>query len=109
MSQSKYLDGNICPPQSTPSVSDATAKLHSAIDQNSGMLHPTSQSITFDLKSSANVIAWQEAKAEAHFLEEKCWVELPAFYGRYGSPQTQRLVDTLKTVSYTHLTLPTKA
>jgi cystathionine beta-lyase/cystathionine gamma-synthase len=78
-----------------------TRRLHDALDahaQRTGLpyLHPDEPTVQLDLFGSAQVIAWQEAKAAFLFASEGCWSELPHLYARYGTTATAALIARLK-------------
>jgi cystathionine beta-lyase/cystathionine gamma-synthase len=80
-----------------------TQRLHDALDahaQRTGLpyLHPDEPTVQLDLLGSAQVIAWQEAKAAFLFASEGCWSELPHLYARYGTTATAALIARLKTL-----------
>ena len=79
----------------------ATRAVHDAIDahtRRTGIpyLHPDEPTVQLDLLGSAQVIAWQEAKAAFLFASEGCWSELPHLYARYGTTATTALIGKLK-------------
>ena len=78
-----------------------TRRLHDALDahtRRSGLpyLNPEEPTVQLDLFGSAQVIAWQEAKAAFLFASEGCWSELPHLYARYGTTATAALIGKLK-------------
>lgn len=86
-------------------MSPATRAIHAGIDEHarrSGMpyLHPDEPTVQLDLLGSAQVIAWQEAKAAFLFASDGCWSELPHLYARYGTTATAALIGKLKTLEH---------
>jgi len=77
-------------------LSAVTRDLHDAIDRNAPFLHPEARTIQRDLGSSAEVAAWQEAKARFVFEADGVWSELPHLYARYGTPGTSELIAELR-------------
>ena len=83
----------------------ATRAVHDAIDahtRRTGIpyLHPDEPTVQLDLLGSAQVIAWQEAKAAFLFASEGCWSELPHLYARYGTTATTALIGKLKALEH---------
>lgn len=83
----------------------STRRLHDALDahaRRTGVpyLHPDEPTVQLDLFGSAQVIAWQEAKAAFLFAAEGCWSELPHLYARYGTTATAALITRLKTLEH---------
>ncbi|OFW39755.1 MAG: hypothetical protein A3J29_01405 [Acidobacteria bacterium RIFCSPLOWO2_12_FULL_67_14b] len=100
-----WLDPAGCPAYRPPiaAMSEATRTLHEAIDDHarrSGIayLHPDDPTVQLDLLGSAQVVAWQEAKAAFLFTSQGCWSELPHLYARYGTTATLQLIGKLKTL-----------
>ncbi len=95
---SRWLDPAGCPAERPPllEMAEPTTTLHAGIDANAPFLHPDGPTVQLDLHSSANVIAWQEAKGELLFLGEGCWSELPHLYARYGTTVGLELITKLK-------------
>lgn len=93
-----WLDPASCPHDRPPraAMSDATRRLHDALDANAPWLHPTEHTIQRDLGGSAEVVAWQEAKQERVLRGDGAWSELPHLYARYGTPATARLIAELR-------------
>jgi cystathionine beta-lyase/cystathionine gamma-synthase len=94
-----YLDPTSAPvePPALDVMDDDTRALHVAIDANMrragrAYLRPEGDSLQTDLLGSERMIAWQEQKAQASFLQERCWSELPQTYSRYGTESTRELV-----------------
>ncbi|HTR50970.1 MAG TPA: aminotransferase class I/II-fold pyridoxal phosphate-dependent enzyme [Kofleriaceae bacterium] len=81
---------------SLATASAATRALHEPIDANAPYLHPERRSIQRDLGSSAEGIAWQEAKAAFTLRGDGAWSELPHLYARYGTPGTAELIAALR-------------
>lgn len=88
----QYLDPSTAPAAPPPRevMSASTRELHDALDRRArstgvASLHPDEPSIQRDLLGSAQVILWQEGKAERLFLGESCWADLPHLYARYGT------------------------
>ena len=86
-------------------MSPATRALHDAIDNHArrtgiAYLHPDEPTVQLDLLGSAQVVAWQEAKAAFLFASEGCWSELPHLYARYGTTATTALIERLKTLEH---------
>jgi methionine-gamma-lyase len=87
-------------PEGRPRLADMsplTRDLHQAIDSTARRLghpylHPEGPTIQLDMLGSRRMVAWQEAKAEMVFLEERCWSELDQFYGRYGAETGRALL-----------------
>jgi cystathionine beta-lyase/cystathionine gamma-synthase len=78
-------------------MSSATRALHDAIDahiraRGRPYLHPDSATVQLDMFGSAEVVAWQEAKASLLFTGEGSWSELPPLYARYGTADTRELL-----------------
>jgi cystathionine beta-lyase/cystathionine gamma-synthase len=103
VSIAEWLDPAGCPPERPPlrDMADATQRLHGAIDahaQRGGIpyLNPDEPTLQLDLFGSAQVIAWQEAKAAFLFAGEGCWSELPHLYARYGTTATAALIARIK-------------
>ena len=87
-----WLDPSACP-------ADRPRRLHDALDahaQRTGLpyLNPDEPTVQLDLFGSAQVIAWQEAKAAFLFASEGCWSELPHLYARYGTTATAAFAST---------------
>ncbi|MEZ4449223.1 MAG: PLP-dependent transferase [Nannocystaceae bacterium] len=87
-----YLDPRSAPAEPPPrsQMGARTRELHDALDHRARLsgvasLHPDGPSVQRDLLGSAQVIAWQEGKAERLFLGESCWADLPHLYARYGT------------------------
>jgi cystathionine beta-lyase/cystathionine gamma-synthase len=100
-----WLDPAGCPAERPPlrDMATGTRRLHEALDahaQRTGLpyLHPHEPTVQLDLFGSAQVIAWQEAKAAFLFASEGCWSELPHLYARYGTTATATLIGRLKTL-----------
>jgi len=82
-------------------MGEATQSIHGAIDDHARRtgipyLHPGEPTVQLDLLGSAQVVAWQEAKAAFLFASEGCWSELPHLYARYGTTATTTLIGKLK-------------
>ena len=82
-----------------------TRQLHDALDahaRHTGLpyLNPDEPTVQLDLFGSAQVIAWQEAKAAFLFAAEGCWSELPHLYARYGTTATAALIARLKALEH---------
>ena len=82
-------------------MGEATQSIHHAIDDHARRtgipyLHPDEPTVQLDLLGSAQVVAWQEAKAAFLFASEGCWSELPHLYARYGTTATTTLIGKLK-------------
>ena len=74
-------------------MSPSTRHIHHAIDEHARrtgvpFLHPDEPTVQLDLLGSAQVVAWQEAKAAFLFVSQGCWSELPHLYARYGTTAT---------------------
>jgi cystathionine beta-lyase/cystathionine gamma-synthase len=98
-----WLDPTRCPAERPPlrDMNSDTRRLHEALDahaRRTGLpyLHADEPTVQLDLLGSAQVIAWQEAKAAFLFASEGCWSELPHLYARYGTTATAVLIDRLK-------------
>jgi cystathionine beta-lyase/cystathionine gamma-synthase len=78
----------------------ATRELHDAVDANAPFLHPSARTIQRDLRSSAEVAAWQEAKAAFVLAGDGAWSELPHLYARYGTGGTARLIAALRELEH---------
>ena len=103
MSVEAWLDPARCPSERPPlrDMAAATRRLHEALDAHAhrtGLpyLNPDEPTVQLDLFGSAQVIAWQEAKAAFLFASEGCWSELPHLYARYGTTATASLIGRLK-------------
>jgi cystathionine beta-lyase/cystathionine gamma-synthase len=97
-----WLDPRRCPFERPPlaEMSDETRGLHEALDEHARKvgvpyLHPTDPTVMLDLLGSAQVIVWQEAKAELLFGADACWSALPHLYARYGTTLTGTLRDEI--------------
>ncbi len=98
-----YLDP-ANPPRDPPSMEvmdGETRALHAAIDANmrrrgKAYLRPEGDSLQTDLLGSERMIAWQEEKAQATLLGERCWSELPQTYSRYGTESTRELLEHVR-------------
>ena len=55
-----------------------TRELHAAVDANAPFLHPEHRTIQRDLRTSAEVAAWQEGKAKFVAEATGCWSERSA-------------------------------
>lgn len=98
-----YLDPAGCPGEPPPraAMAAATRALHDGIDAHArrageAFLHPEEPTVQLDLLGSAEVVAWQEGKAECLFLGEQAWSELPQLYARYGTSGGHRLCAALR-------------
>lgn len=93
-----YLDPARAPvePPSRAQMSAATRELHDTIDRNAPWLHGELRTIQRDLFSSAEVVAWQEAKVGFMLRGDGAWSELPHLYARYGTPGTSELIAKLR-------------
>lgn len=98
-----YLDPGRCPAERPPleAMAAQTRALHAAVDDHirrAGLpyLHPDSPTLQLDMISSADVIAWQEGKANFLFMGEGCWSELPHLYARYGTEAGAALIAEVK-------------
>lgn len=107
MAISDWLDPQACPPERPPldAMSEATRSIHRAIDEHARRtgipyLHPDEPTVQLDLLGSAQVVAWQEAKAAFLFASEGCWSELPHLYARYGTTATGALIGKLKALEH---------
>ncbi|HEY0189712.1 MAG TPA: PLP-dependent transferase [Kofleriaceae bacterium] len=103
MTVAAWLDPSGCPAARPPraAMADATRALHDALDAHArqdgvAWLHPEHRTIQRDLLGSANVVAWQEAKAGFLLLGDGAWSTLPHLYARYGTPGTAALIDQLR-------------
>jgi cystathionine beta-lyase/cystathionine gamma-synthase len=97
-----WLDPASCPPARPPvaQMSEETRGLHDALDAHARRaaipyLHPSEPTVQLDLFGSAEVIAWQEGKAEALFAGDTCWSALPQLYARYGTTLTHELREAI--------------
>jgi cystathionine beta-lyase/cystathionine gamma-synthase len=86
-------------------MSETTRSIHDAIDAHARrtgipFLHPDEPTVQLDLLGSAQVVAWQEAKAAFLFASEGCWSELPHLYARYGTTATTALIGKLKALEH---------
>jgi cystathionine beta-lyase/cystathionine gamma-synthase len=97
-----WLDPAACPAERPPisAMSEETRGLHDAIDAHARRagapyLHADDPTVQLDLFGSAQVIAWQEAKAESLFADEGCWSSLPHLYARYGTTLTGQLREAI--------------
>jgi cystathionine beta-lyase/cystathionine gamma-synthase len=97
-----WIDPSHCPagPPPLSAMSADTRRLHESIDahiRRTGVpyLHPDDPTVQLDLFGSAQVIAWQEGKAQFLFATEGCWSELPHLYARYGTRTTATLIARL--------------
>jgi methionine-gamma-lyase len=88
-------------------MSAATRELHDAIDANRPWLHPERRTIQRDLGDSAEVVAWQEAKAGFVLAQEGAWSELPHLYARYGTPGTGELIAAVRELEHARCALVT--
>lgn len=102
-----WLDPQACPAERPPlgAMSATTQAIHRAIDDHARRtgipyLHPDEPTIQLDLLGSAQVVAWQEAKAAFLFASEGCWSELPHLYARYGTTATTALIGKLKALEH---------
>jgi len=100
---SDWLDPAACPAERPPlaRMSEETRGLHEALDANArraGLpyLHPGDPTVMLDLFGSAQVVTWQEAKAEFLFLGDGCWSSLPHLYARYGTTITGQLREQVQ-------------
>jgi methionine-gamma-lyase len=98
-----YQDPAGCPaaPPALIAMGPSTRALHEAVDAQTrrtgtAFLHPIDPTLQRDMLGSAQVVAWQEGKAEHHFMGEGCWSELPPLYGRYGTPATLKLIAEVR-------------
>ncbi len=98
MSLADYLDPARAPSERPPRAGMAakTRELHDALDAHAPWLHPERRTIQRDLGGSAQVVAWQEAKAGFIALGDGAWSELPHLYARYGTPGTAELIAELR-------------
>src|SRR5205823_7121159 len=94
----RYLDPASCPADrpSRAWMAATTRELHDALDANAPWLHPERRTIQRDLGSSANGIAWQEAKKGFVSRGDGAWSELPHLYARYGTEGTTELIAKLR-------------
>ena len=97
-----WLDPHSCPPEKPPlaRMAEETRGLHEALDANARKsalpyLHPSDPTVMLDLFGSAQVVKWQEAKAEFLFMGEGCWSQLPHLYARYGTTITGQLREQI--------------
>ena len=102
-----WLDPLACPAERPPveAMAEATRSIHQAIDDHTRRtgipyLHPDEPTVQLDLLGSAQVVAWQEAKAAFLFASEGCWSELPHLYARYGTTATTTLIGKLKALEH---------
>src|SRR5512140_26829 len=93
-----YLDPQHCPIErpTRARMTAATRELHDALDANRPWLHPERRTIQRDLGSSANGIAWQEAKKGFVQRGDGAWSALPHLYARYGTEGTTELIAKLR-------------
>lgn len=98
-----WLDPSGCPAERPPlaRMSEETRGMHEAIDAHVRRvalpyLHPSDPTVQLDLFGSAQVIAWQEGKAEFLFSGEGCWSSLPHLYARYGTTLTGQLREAIE-------------
>jgi cystathionine beta-lyase/cystathionine gamma-synthase len=87
--------GNHVIKPSLATASETTRRLHQPIDGNAPYLHPERRSLQRDLGSSAEVHAWQRAKA-ACLSGGGVWSDLPHLYSRYGNPGAAALIAALR-------------
>jgi len=102
-----YLDPARAPTAPPPRdrMTSATRTLHDAVDRNAPWLHPERATIQRDLGSSAEVAAWQEAKAAFVLAANGAWSELPHLYARYGTPGTSELIAALRGLEHARCAL----
>jgi cystathionine gamma-synthase len=98
--------GNRLMKPSLATASETTRRLHQPIDANAPYLHPERRSLQRDLGSSAEVHAWQRAKA-ACLRGEGAWSELPHLYARYGNPGAGKLIAALRELEHASCALVT--
>ena len=93
-----YLDPATVPDAPPPraQMAAATRELHDAVDANAPFLHPSLRTIQRDLRASAEVAAWQEAKSAFVLAADGAWSELPHLYARYGTGGTSELIAALR-------------
>ncbi len=98
-----WLDAAQCPAERPPRTAMAveTRTLHEALDEHArrsgvGWLHPEQPTIQRDLLGSPEVVAWQEAKLAFMLRGDGAWSELPHLYARYGTPNTARLIGSIR-------------
>ncbi len=111
---SSYSDPEHCPsePPRPEGFSEYTRRLHGDIDGHARslgepVLTPDGDSVSYDLFSSQNIVAWQERKSEAVFSDDDCWAELLPIYGRYGQHALQRYGASLATLYDVRVALAT--
>lgn len=102
-----WLDPSGCPTERPPldGMSSRTRDLHDSIDAHARRtgtpwLHPEEPTVQLDLLGSAQMIAWQEAKAACVWTEETCWSELPQVYARYGTGITGALLTRVRDLEH---------
>jgi cystathionine beta-lyase/cystathionine gamma-synthase len=98
--------GNRIIKPSLATASETTRRLHQPIDANAPYLHPERHSLQRDLGSSAEVHAWQAAKA-ACLEGGGVWSDLPHFYARYGNPGAAALIAVLRELEHARCALVT--
>lgn len=105
----EYLDPSGCPAAPPPldAMGAATRELHAAVTANAPWLHPERRTIQRDLGSSANVVAWQEAKARFIVAGDGAWSELPHLYARYGTPGVAELIAALRGLEHARCAIAT--
>ena len=104
-----YLDPASAPatPPARAVMGAATRELHDRVDRNAPWLHPERPTIQRDLKSSAAVVEWQEAKAQFVLAADGAWSELPQLYARYGTTGTTELIAALRELEHARCGLVT--
>ena len=109
MSLADYLDPASAPaaPPARAAMSAATRELHDSVDRNAPWLHPERPTIQRDLRSSAAVVEWQEAKAQFVLAADGVWSELPHLYARYGTVGTSELLAALRDLEHARCGLVT--
>jgi cystathionine beta-lyase/cystathionine gamma-synthase len=91
---------------SLATASETTRQLHQRIDANAPYLHPDRRTLQRDLGSSAEVHAWQRAKA-ACLDGGGVWSDLPHLYARYGNPGAAALIAALRELEHARCALVT--
>jgi cystathionine beta-lyase/cystathionine gamma-synthase len=98
--------GNRIIQPSLATASEATRQLHLPINANAPYLHPERRTLQRDLGSSAEVHAWQRAKA-ACLDGGGAWSDLPHLYARYGQPGAAALIAALRELEHARCALVT--
>lgn len=100
------MAGNRVIQPSLATASEATRRLHQPINANAPYLHPERRTLQRDLGSSAEVHAWQRAKA-ACLDGGGVWSDLPHLYARYGNPGAAALIAALRELEHARCALVT--